>query len=544
MLSTSLYRPHLSLQTRSLFNLSRAATSSSSEAQPPLSSPPPPPPSAPSPSPSPSSSSSAAAHLFALAEEEERTPPPPPSRLPPSILNPTERPWDGDEPLEQTVKRMISDSHKPIRSGKIRSAEEKLRDEMKQREVVGRMGSIPDVGKSLASPSSGIKRNTKVWDGHLVGGDPNHRPWHSEYVVPSHDRALIKRGVLLKPPPSLATSSSSSKPAHLPEDPSARAALRRSQKLKAGPVRLSSAREGALDYEFGGRKNKSAWLEDDGEDHLKRNSEKGMGKEEEGHGEEGGKLLEVRMGAGDEDLGAGWGSLVELRIERARAQGQFKNLSGAGKPLEEKADAVNPFLDRTEFLMNRVIQRNDALPAWIQYQQEHTASLDHLRKTLVQTLHRLLLLHPSLSLVSSVEDIAVLRVRDLDSGAVERKLFEGLVEEANRLVRRANGISPAPARRSITTLDIELSRAYPLAAAQVHKSLHAPPVLGLTDEELRRKMRAKPDPAIWSIAWPKRWVVWWAWLKGLLAFGRRRGGAGAPVRAVEATKTTREELGG
>lgn len=139
-------------------------------------------------------------------------------------------------------------------------------------------------------------------------------------MVPSHDRALIKRGVLLKPPPSLATSSSSSKPAHLPEDPSARAALRRSQKLKAGPVRLSSAREGALDYEFGGRKNKSAWLEDDGEDHLKRNSEKGMGKEEEGHGEEGGKLLEVRMGAGDEDLGAGWGSLVELRIEvRSRA---------------------------------------------------------------------------------------------------------------------------------------------------------------------------------------------------------------------------------
>lgn len=210
---------------------------------------------------------------------------------------------------------------------------------MKQREVVGRMSSIPDVGKSLASsplpalPSNGIKRNTKVWEGHLVGGDPNHRPWHSEYVVPSHDRALIKRGVLLKPPPSLATSSSSSKPAQLPEDPSARAALRRSQKLKAGPVRLSSAREGALDYEFGGRKSKSAWLADEKEDRTARSSEKGMGKEGEGDGEGSGKLLEVRMGAGDEDLGAGWGSLVELRIEVRFCLFRFSFFSFRALPL-------------------------------------------------------------------------------------------------------------------------------------------------------------------------------------------------------------------
>lgn len=96
---------------------------------------------------------------------------------------------------------------------------------------------------------------------------------------------------------------------------------------------------------------------------------------------------------------------------------------------------------------------------------------------------------------------------------------------------------------SITTLDIELSKAYPLAAAQVHSTLHVPPVAGLTEEELRRQMRAIPDSAIWSIVWLKRWVIWWAWLRGMLSFGRSRGGSEQVVEATKAS-SSREELGG
>ena len=321
----TLYRPCLALHLlRSPFPvLARAQSSSPRPSPPPSTSP-----STDGPSQPARPDTSASAHLFALAAEEERLPPRPPSRQPPSITNPEERIWDGDEPLEWTVKRMISDAHKPIRSGKIRSAEEKIREEMKQREVVSRMtGPIPaKVGQSSTTATTAnpeddpaeltaghVKKNTKVWPGHLVGGDPNHRPWHSEYVVPSHDRALIRRGVLLKPPPStLATSSAKSKPAELPADPQARAALRRVQKLNAGPVRLSSARESALDYEFGGRRGRTGDI--GAEEDVSVRPTTGMGKEGEGDGE-GGKLLEVRMGAGDESLGAGWGSLVELRIE-------------------------------------------------------------------------------------------------------------------------------------------------------------------------------------------------------------------------------------
>ena len=98
--------------------------------------------------------------------------------------------------------------------------------------------------------------------------------------------------------------------------------------------------------------------------------------------------------------------------------------------------------------MNRVIKRNDALPPWIQMQQEHTASLDHMRKTLVSTLHTLLLLSRSVTYSASVDEIAAVRLREFEPpGGPERATFEGLVTEVNRLVRRSNGVTPGPARR-------------------------------------------------------------------------------------------------
>ena len=81
-------------------------------------------------------------------------------------------------------------------------------------------------------------------------------------------------------------------------------------------------------------------------------------------------------------------------------------------------------------------------------QQEHTVSLDHLRKTLVATLQKLLLLSRSVSFTSTEQEIAAVRLQSFQPpGGTERATFEGLVAEANRLARRADGITPAPARR-------------------------------------------------------------------------------------------------
>ncbi|GAB7340174.1 hypothetical protein MBLNU457_6648t1 [Dothideomycetes sp. NU457] len=65
----------------------------------------------------------------------------------------------------------------------------------------------------------------------------------------------------------------------------------------------------------------------------------------------------------------GLASLAEQRIEDAIARGQFKNLP-RGQKIERDYNASSPFLDTTEYFMNKIIQRQDIVPPWIEKQQE------------------------------------------------------------------------------------------------------------------------------------------------------------------------------
>lgn len=49
--------------------------------------------------------------------------------------------------------------------------------------------------------------------------------------------------------------------------------------------------------------------------------------------------------------------------------GKFDNIAGRGKPLVKNIEDKNPFINREEFLMNRIIQRNGATPPWVEVQQ-------------------------------------------------------------------------------------------------------------------------------------------------------------------------------
>ncbi|KAK9320783.1 hypothetical protein V1517DRAFT_328309 [Lipomyces orientalis] len=60
-------------------------------------------------------------------------------------------------------------------------------------------------------------------------------------------------------------------------------------------------------------------------------------------------------------------ALADERIEEARARGQFNNLPRGGK-LDMDARVSSPFLDTTEFFLNRIIQRQDVQPPWIDKQ--------------------------------------------------------------------------------------------------------------------------------------------------------------------------------
>ncbi|KAI9838297.1 MAG: hypothetical protein M1819_005565 [Sarea resinae] len=65
----------------------------------------------------------------------------------------------------------------------------------------------------------------------------------------------------------------------------------------------------------------------------------------------------------------GLASLANERIEDAIARGQFKNLP-RGKAIERDYNASSPFLDTTEYFMNKIIQKQEIVPPWIEKQQE------------------------------------------------------------------------------------------------------------------------------------------------------------------------------
>ncbi|KAF2874568.1 hypothetical protein BDV95DRAFT_487724 [Massariosphaeria phaeospora] len=77
----------------------------------------------------------------------------------------------------------------------------------------------------------------------------------------------------------------------------------------------------------------------------------------------------------------GLASIADKRIEDAIARGQFKNLP-RGKKLERDYNASNPFLDTTEYFMNKIIQKQDIVPPWIEKQQELVATANKFRSRL------------------------------------------------------------------------------------------------------------------------------------------------------------------
>ncbi|KAI1106430.1 hypothetical protein F4804DRAFT_330417 [Jackrogersella minutella] len=65
----------------------------------------------------------------------------------------------------------------------------------------------------------------------------------------------------------------------------------------------------------------------------------------------------------------GLASLANERIEDAIARGQFKNIP-RGKDVQRDTRSDNPFIDTTEYIMNKMIKRQEIVPPWIEKQQE------------------------------------------------------------------------------------------------------------------------------------------------------------------------------
>ncbi|KAF9878126.1 hypothetical protein CkaCkLH20_04164 [Colletotrichum karsti] len=127
--------------------------------------------------------------------------------------------------------------------------------------------------------------------------------------------------------------------------------IRREPKVNAGQ-RAANARERASTYTGLGIKDQTGLSDDEREAMRKQFRER----------------FEPNARAMPNTL-SGLAALANERIENAIARGQFKNIP-RGKGVERDARADNPFIDTTEYIMNKMIKRQDIVPPWIEKQQE------------------------------------------------------------------------------------------------------------------------------------------------------------------------------
>ncbi|PYI04999.1 hypothetical protein BO78DRAFT_388061 [Aspergillus sclerotiicarbonarius CBS 121057] len=76
-------------------------------------------------------------------------------------------------------------------------------------------------------------------------------------------------------------------------------------------------------------------------------------------------------------------ALANERIEDAMARGQFHKIKrGKGVNTETDYRANSPFIDTTEYFMNKMIQKQEIVPPWIEKQQELAKEVDRFRSRL------------------------------------------------------------------------------------------------------------------------------------------------------------------
>ncbi|RDA86467.1 hypothetical protein CP532_3629 [Ophiocordyceps camponoti-leonardi (nom. inval.)] len=215
---------------------------------------------------------------------------------------------------------------------------------------------------------------------------------------------------------------------------------------------------------------------------------------------------------------SGLAALANERIEDAIARGQFKHLP-RGKAVEADPLAASPFIDTTEYLLNRMIKRQDIVPPWIEKQQElvraarvfrerlrndwkrHAARMMAARGGSLEEQMRRAEVHAAAERrrnaqnESGAEDTVSLEVanvgearpfRDKDWERAESAYLKASVEKLNSLTRSYNLMAPEVARRPYWALRRELDACFaevaPLLAEEIKQraggGARAAPLLG------------------------------------------------------------------
>ncbi|KAG5649894.1 hypothetical protein H0H81_001627 [Sphagnurus paluster] len=367
-------------------------------------------------------SSSASDKLFAdavLEESNSSESSKKSSRL--TVLENEHENWDGEERMQDAVLRMLIDKYKPLRTGTIQSAEQKLKL------TPPRVRPLSQVIVTPTTPMTGSWATEP-----LLPSKKDHQPWHTTFKASVHETSSIKHA-LLPPLPA----QPQAKPS--PIDDRARRKQKEERKRNEHAGRLVNAREATLDYRLGIR----------------------------GAGGAGGQANPVSL--------KGWTSLVEDKIEKARKAGMFESVKGRGKPLVPVAEESNPFIAREEFLMNRIVQRNGAAPPWVEVQGELDNALNTFREILRQSWIRRVVrvittaTPPALLYTFTLRDVK--RFRDPEWEQHERSYHQAAMKDLNALARKYNGLAPYAVRRPYYVLNVEMERLYDGCAEEIKRQL-------------------------------------------------------------------------
>ncbi len=355
---------------------------------------------------------------------------------------------------------MLVDSHKPLR-GEFRSADARVKEIIKGIDTTPIIRSSTDSSSAPAISSySGLAAPAS--SGGILEARPvsaaiekersipasKFRPWDAQYVT--NDRSTTPQVLYGKFINTKSTSRISllDRPA-LPTDPKARKEAIEKRRVGAKIGRLEGAREGALDYRLG-----------DGEGYQTKGSSAAGG----------------GVRGGPSGMRA-WGNLVEDRIERARQNGWFNNVPGRGQPIPSDINQNNPHIDRSEFFLNRIIQKQGAKPPWIEVMAELDHAQESFRTTLLASYTRSLVRGLITSPFHTYETLArmteqeILGFRDSKWQLRESGYHNESISQINSLVRKMNNIAPQPVRRGLVTLKEELDRMHELSGKVVVEEL-------------------------------------------------------------------------
>ncbi|KAI7905614.1 uncharacterized protein BX663DRAFT_500346, partial [Cokeromyces recurvatus] len=144
------------------------------------------------------------------------------------------------------------------------------------------------------------------------------------------------------------------------------------------------------------------------------------------------------------------GLLSDERIRAARARGEFDDLPGRGKPLPEDPLMHNPFIDRTEYFLNRIVQRNGAAPPWIIMQQEVDTEITTLRSQMNSAFKRCM--GEAKREFADIHKSSLLKQFE----KMEKTFFDKEVNRLNKRLRSYNVMCPGPVRKPLLDLEKEI----------------------------------------------------------------------------------------